>query len=216
MIRKVKAVIFDLDGTLGNTVPLCVEAFRRSIEPLIDRAISDEEIIATFGPSEEGTIMQLAPNNYEKGISDYLHYYELLHNMCPKPFDGIVDLLNSLKESQIRLAMVTGKGEHSTNITLKKFELTGFFERIETGHQLGPRKAEGIEAVADLFCNIDKREIVYVGDAPGDILSCRKAGVPVVSVTWANTVAPAELIQLMPDQLFHTVSDFSSWISSKI
>jgi len=77
------------------------------------------------------------------------------------------------------------------------------------------RKSQ-IEAVVDFFSGIDKQEMVYVGDAPGDILACRKAGVPVVSVAWANTVAPVELIQLSPDQLFHTISDFSSWICSRI
>jgi len=56
-VNKIKALIFDLDGTLANTLPLCVAAFRKSVEPLLDRAISDEKIIATFGPSEEGTIM---------------------------------------------------------------------------------------------------------------------------------------------------------------
>ncbi|MEO6455514.1 MAG: HAD hydrolase-like protein [Ginsengibacter sp.] len=78
-MQKIKAVIFDLDGTLANTLPLCIKAFRQSVEPLIMRSISDAEIIATFGPSEEGTIMALAPGNYDKGIADYLHFYESLH-----------------------------------------------------------------------------------------------------------------------------------------
>jgi phosphoglycolate phosphatase-like HAD superfamily hydrolase len=58
---KIRAVIFDLDGTLADTLPLCIQAFRASVQPLIHRCPSDEEIVATFGPSEEGTIMALAP-----------------------------------------------------------------------------------------------------------------------------------------------------------
>jgi beta-phosphoglucomutase-like phosphatase (HAD superfamily) len=58
---KIEAVIFDLDGTIANTLPLCIAAFRKSIEPLLQASISDEEIIATFGPSEEGTIRKLIP-----------------------------------------------------------------------------------------------------------------------------------------------------------
>lgn len=72
MIKTISAVIFDLDGTLANTLPLCIRAFRASIEPLANRALSDQEIIATFGPSEEGTIMKLAPDHYEQGVADYL------------------------------------------------------------------------------------------------------------------------------------------------
>ena len=56
-MKKIKCVIFDLDGTVGDTVPLCIKAFKKSIEPLINKNVSDEEIIATFGPSEEGTII---------------------------------------------------------------------------------------------------------------------------------------------------------------
>ncbi|MGQ1947507.1 HAD family hydrolase [Geofilum sp. OHC36d9] len=62
-MRKIKAVIFDLDGTLGNTIPLCIEAFRKSIEPLIGKKLSDQEITSTFGPSEEGTIKVLVSDD---------------------------------------------------------------------------------------------------------------------------------------------------------
>ena len=44
-----KCLIFDLDGTLGNTLPLCIAAFKQAIEPLAGRSLSDAEIIATFG-----------------------------------------------------------------------------------------------------------------------------------------------------------------------
>lgn len=66
-MKKIKAVIFDLDGTIGNTLPLCIKAFRSSIEPLINPKITDSEIIETFGPYEEGTLLALAPSHYEKG-----------------------------------------------------------------------------------------------------------------------------------------------------
>jgi len=53
--------IFDLDGTIGNTLPLCVTAFREALESLAGRPLSDAAIMATFGPSEEGTVMALVP-----------------------------------------------------------------------------------------------------------------------------------------------------------
>lgn len=215
-MERIKAVIFDLDGTLGDTVPLCVEAFKKSIEPLINRTITDKEIIATFGPSEEGTIMALAPEFYEKGISSYLYFYEQLHDMCPKPFDGIVNLLNLLKNKQIRIAMVTGKGKYSTEISLRKFGITHFFEKIETGHQSGPRKSEGIEAILDFFDDINKNEIIYVGDAPSDIKACKMVEVPIVAAAWADASEPEKLKELMPDQLFYSIIDFTNWMSSKI
>lgn len=215
-MKKIKAVIFDLDGTLANTLPLCIQAFRQSIEPLVNRPISDPEIIATFGPSEEGTIMVLAPNHYEKGVADYLYFYEALHDICPLAFDGIKELLTTLKNKQIRIAMVTGKGKNSTHISLKRFNLTHFFEFIETGVPGGPRKVEGIQIILDSLPDIKKEEFIYVGDAPSDIIASRKVGIPVIAAAWADTAEPETLKELNPDELFYNIRDFTSWLYTKI
>ena len=53
--------LFDLDGTLGNTLPLCIAAFREAVEPLSGECLIDADIVANFGPSEEGTIAALLP-----------------------------------------------------------------------------------------------------------------------------------------------------------
>ncbi len=215
-MHKIKAVIFDLDGTLANTLPLCIQAFRQSIEPLVSRSVSDEEIIATFGPSEEGTIMALAPGSYEKGVADYLHYYGTLHEMCPDPFDGILELLAHLQNKNVRIAMVTGKGKHSTDISLKKFDLIRFFEIIETGVPGGPRKAEGIQSILDAFTNIKKEEVIYVGDAPSDIIASKKVGVYIAAAAWADTAEPEKLKELKPDKIFYNIPDFTKWLYTKI
>ena len=215
-MQRIKAVIFDLDGTLAETLPLCIQAFRRSIEPLVNHSVSAAEIIATFGPSEEGTIMALAPDHYEKGVADYLQFYESLHEICPDPFNGIKDLLVVLKDKGIYVAMVTGKGKYSTDISLKHFGLTHFFEVIETGSPDGPRKAEGIQLILDLFGDIKKDEFIYVGDSPGDITASRRAGIPVVAAAWAESSEPEKLKELNPDELFYTIMEFTNWLYARI
>jgi phosphoglycolate phosphatase/pyrophosphatase PpaX len=215
-MEKIKAVIFDLDGTLANTLPLCIQAFRQSVEPLINRSISDADIIATFGPSEEGTIMALAPAHYDKGVADYLHYYEQLHNMCPVPFEGMKDILQALKNKSVRIAMVTGKGKHSTDISLKHFELTHFFEMIETGSPKGARKAEGIRIILEGLTDTKKEEVIYVGDAPSDIAASREVGIPIVAAAWADTAEPEKLQEMQPDELFYTIKDFEDWLLERI
>lgn len=215
-MTKNKAVIFDLDGTLANTLPLCIAAFRRSIEPLIDRSLSDDEIIATFGPSEEGTIMALAPEHYEKGVISYLEFYKELHAMCPTPFEGIEDLLITLKDRSAKIAMVTGKGKHSTDISLEQFGISKYFEAIETGISTGPRKAEGIQNILNLYKDIRKEEFIYVGDAPSDIIASKKVGIPVVAAAWAETAEPEKLKALSPDMFFDNISDFSQWLTLSI
>jgi HAD superfamily hydrolase (TIGR01549 family) len=215
-MKKIKAVIFDLDGTIGDTLPLCIKAFRQSVEPLIGRSVSDAEIIATFGPSEEGTIMALAPNHYDKGVTDYLKHYELYHEMCPGPFTGINELLQTLKEKGVHIAMVTGKGKHSTAISLKQFRLENYFGIIETGIPGGPRKAEGIQLVLDHFSELEKDEIIYVGDAPSDITASRKVGIPVIAAAWADTTEAEKLKMFHPDEIFYSIPDFAEWLNARI
>ena len=215
-MKKIKGVIFDLDGTIGDTVPLCIKAFRKAIEPLIERSVSDEEIIATFGPSEEGTIMALAPNFYKKGVEDYLRYYEEYHDMCPNPFEGIEDILKMLKEKRIQISMVTGKGKYSTDISLKKFSIDSYFEIIETGIVSGPSKPQGIQKVIDFYKHFDKDEFIYVGDAPSDISASRKIGIPVISVAWAKSAEPKKLKDLSPNEIFYSITEFSEWLNARI
>lgn len=63
----IKCVIFDMDGTLADTLPLCIESFRRSIEKLSGKILTDREIIETFGPSEEGVVKKLFPATIKRG-----------------------------------------------------------------------------------------------------------------------------------------------------
>lgn len=214
-MQKIKAVIFDLDGTIADTIPLCIQAFRRSIEPLLNRPVSDAEISTTFGPSEEGTIKALVPDHYEKGLADYLKLYEALHDICPVPFAGIEDVLIALKNKHVRIAMVTGKGKYCTDLTLQKFGLSSFFEIIETGQPSGPSKEEGIQKVLDYFENCLKCEIVYIGDTPGDIVASKKVGISILSAAWAKTAEPEKLKALKPDGLFYSIEDLTEWLMER-
>jgi len=212
---KIKTIIFDLDGTIADTLPLCIAAFKKSIEPILNKEISDEEIMATFGPSEEGTIRKLIPAQEEEGVKQYLQHYQQLHYRCPVAFDGIADLLNFLSSKGIQLAMVTGKGIHSTRISLNQFDLEKYFEILETGSPNGPNKVAGIKNVLNKL-NADINESIYVGDAPSDIKYCKEIGIPIAAAAWAETTNAEELKSLNPDWLFYTVSDFKTWLSNHL
>jgi len=206
-----KGLIFDLDGTVGDTLPLCIAAFRMAIEPLAGRSVSDREIIDTFGPSEEGTIRALIPEHEEQGVADYLRHYRELHGMCEAPFEGIRDILELAQSRGARIAMVTGKGARSAEITLEKFGLRPYFEIVEAGSPDGPRKPEGIANVLKHF-GIPPEDSLYIGDTPSDIVSCREAGVPIASAAWARTAEPEKLLALGPDYYFATVGEFRAFL----
>ena len=85
----IQGAIFDLDGTLGDTLPVCYRAFRSVLRDRLSRDYSDREIHAMFGPSEEGILARLCPNDAEAAHRDYLVAYRLAHSLCPQPFVGI-------------------------------------------------------------------------------------------------------------------------------
>lgn len=215
-MQKFKAIIFDLDGTIANTLPLCIAAFRKAIEPHINRKVSDAEIIATFGPSEEGTVMALAPDYYEQGVSDYITHYTALHYMCNAPFDGVVPLLETLKQKGILTAMVTGKGRKSALISLEKFGLLPYFELLETGRPDGPSKPQGIKAILNIWDKLSKNEVLYVGDAPSDVTACREAGIPIAGAAWAETAEPDKLAAMHPDVIFNDFDAFAKWLFENV
>jgi phosphoglycolate phosphatase/pyrophosphatase PpaX len=136
--------------------------------------------------------------------------------MCPLPFEGMKEVLETLKNKGVYIAMVTGKGKQSTDISLERFGLADFFEIIETGSPTGARKVEGIQLIMDTLGAVEKGEVVYVGDAPSDILACRKVGIPIVAAAWASTAEPEVLEGMGPDELFYNIPDFSDWLYGRI
>ncbi len=99
--------------------------------------------------------------------------------MCASPFDGITEVLDTLKEKGIFIALVTGKGKQTTHFSLERFGMSHYFDQIETGSPEGSRKGEAIRAILQSLPDISKEEAVYVGDATSDIEDSRKAGIAV-------------------------------------
>lgn len=145
----IKTAIFDFDGTLADTIPLCREAFRRAIRKLDGRILTDEEIERQFGPDDLGVIQKLIPGKpelHERGRELFIHYYRKLHaDLAPAPFPGTAELLSTLRNLGIRLAMVTGKRLESAEISLQFFHLSEFFPILETGSPEGGVKPDRIK-----------------------------------------------------------------------
>ncbi|MDR1209917.1 MAG: HAD family hydrolase [Clostridiales bacterium] len=143
-----KAVIFDFDGTVCDTLPLCLVAFKAAVGPIWGREPSMEELIAAFGPSEEGTIRALVPDAYDRGISEYFRVYAERHGeLCPAPFPGIVETIAELRSRGVKTALVTGKGAAGLALSMDYLGLSGLFDETETGSPEGQRKADGIRTV---------------------------------------------------------------------
>jgi phosphoglycolate phosphatase/pyrophosphatase PpaX len=206
-MSKFKCVIFDVDGTIVDSLRLCVEAFRLAVEPVVKRNISGEEILAAFGPSDEGTIRLFVPDAVETCMEQFLYHYRRLHPvMCPKPFEGITEVLDWLKSRHVPLGLVTGKGPKSLAITLEELGLEHYFDVIETGSPLRANKPECLRNVVQKF-GILPNEAVYLGDMPSDITACREVSMPIYSAAWAETADLSKLQSLQPDKLVRSVEE---------
>lgn len=209
---SLKAVIFDFDGTIGDTMELCLESLRQAAEPLVGHSLSDEEIFAVFGPSDEGALQRLVSNHWQQGLTSFLKIYEKLQPNYPDLFPGIEDLLHRLKDKGIILALVTGKGRFSCEISLKFYGLDDLFDHIITGSPERACKDVGLREILDKF-HLLPTDAIYIGDARTDIHFSRAVGMPVISAGWAQTTNCEELRKLQPDHLFETVEQLNAFLT---
>ncbi|TWI45841.1 phosphoglycolate phosphatase-like HAD superfamily hydrolase [Pseudoduganella flava] len=208
-----RAVLFDLDGTLADTIPLCIAAFRATLEPQLG-PLTDEQIVAAFGPDEEGVIRTLAPGYQGDGVATFLQHYETQHALCPAPFPGIAPLLRELRERGVRLGLVTGKGAGSTRLSLRRFGLD-LFDVIETGSPHGSRKAEALRHTLAQW-DVPAAAAVYIGDAPTDVTIARDVGLAAVAAAWAGTAEVDALQATAPDLLATSVDALHTWLLARL
>ncbi len=210
-----KIVIFDLDGTIGDTMPLCTAAFRKAVEPYLGRPMSNDEMANTFGLNEEGMIRRVTGPLWHLALSDFYKLYEQMHYLCQKPFDGIKEVLDDLRSLHLHVALVTGKGERNCTFTLDRFGLSDAFERLETGSPDYNRKSEAIGDTLKAFgCKHD--EALYVGDTLSDVQSCREVGVECLSAAWADGTAVDELERVNPGNVVYSIAELHFVIKKRL
>jgi pyrophosphatase PpaX len=208
---QIKGAIFDLDGTLGDTLPVCYQAFRSVFQEYEGKSYSDVEIAEMFGPSEKGIFQKRVPDQWEPAWRSYLEKYSHLHPQYGKRFSGIERALNLLRKSNIPLGIVTGKGKESAEISLEHLDLAAFFGVIEAGDDECGVKPEAIRRILEVW-NFTGENVIYVGDHTYDIRSAKEAGVIPLAAAWSNTMSHTELLSENPYALFSTVEEFIDWL----
>lgn len=217
MDMRLNGVIFDLDGTLGDTVPVSVEAIVRTVRAFTGEIFTHPEIIARFGPTEQGILRQLLPKkDWAASYHRFLQEYETLHREGDYGvFPGIPEVVALLHEHRVPVGIVTGKGLDSARISLRYFGLEDAFDVVEAGSLEATVKDVCIRKVAASW-QVPPEEIIYVGDAVSDVGLSRKAGAQPVSAAWAGTHPVAELAAESPYRLFARVEDLHAWLSQQV
>lgn len=209
MVVPIKAIIFDFDGTLANTLPVCDYAFQHVFKEFDQRELSSAEIRAMFGPSETGIIRKnLLHGDTEEAIELYYAKYLEQHAQLVDHNDEIHELLLHLREKGVKLGIVTGKARRSLDISLKALQMEHFFDAIITGDDVAQPKPdpEGLfKALAIL--DVRPQEAMFIGDSDADIQAGISANVLTVGVHWLPDYQTLEFA-VAPNSSYRTVAEF--------
>ncbi|HXX62434.1 MAG TPA: HAD family hydrolase [Bacteroidota bacterium] len=216
-IRTVAGVIFDCDGTLTRTNELIFATFNYITSKYCGKTYAPSEIIALFGPPEEGAIVQFVGEDHlAEAMDDLCTFYRNHHREMAGLHAGIEDVLRFLKSRQIPLGVFTGKGRRTIAITLEELGIASYFDMVISGNDVQRHKPdpEGIEKFVKAF-HLNPAEVLMVGDALGDITAARGAGVVSVAVLW-DSYDRARTARAGAHLLFDDVPSFLSWLTNGV
>lgn len=176
-----KTVIFDLDGTLVDVVPLFVEIFNTLADDFSYSKITPNEINAIkeknlgwFLFTKLGLRFWRYREFSRKGQALYLEHLEVI-----EWFPGIPELLLKLKESGYTVGVLSSNSIEA----IKKLLAQKKFQADFVATASLSNKATAIKNTL-LSQKIDPQYAIYVGDELRDIRACQKAGIPIIAVTW--------------------------------
>ena len=209
-----RGILFDLDGTLANTLPVCIQAAQLTVEHFTGRRPAEAEIYAQFGPTEEGLLEYFAPGRLADTLPLYLEAYERFHSeLCLTPFPGVEHLLSVLHARGIRSAIVTGKGQGSAAISLRILGLDRWIDGVETGFPERADKPLSIQRVLERW-GMPPEQAAYVGDTPYDMVAARTAGLRAFGAAWAETSTLRQDNGSQAEITFYDIDSFLQFIDS--
>jgi pyrophosphatase PpaX len=205
--RAPRPVLFDLDGTLADTIPLLLASMRAAYAAVGGDGPIDRDWLRGMGMPLRSQFMHFESNDLDRVEALIAVYREWqVANLAAyvTEYDGIRELLGALERRGHPVAVVTGKGDWMARMTLDHVDLLTPFQIIigadaTTRHKPDPEPlllcAERLGVVAG--------EALYVGDAPNDILAARAAGMIDVWAAWGPFPA-SELEAFAPSHSVQT------------
>jgi pyrophosphatase PpaX len=204
-----KAVLFDLDGTLIDSIDLIVNSARHAFEKCGRPVPAREEWIADLGLPLRTMFGRFIDD--ESALADlvagYREYQLANHDRLVRPYDEVESTLRTLHERGYELAVVTSKAEPLAQRGLAHVGLDGFFDVIVglescSRHKPDPEPVHiALERLA-----VAPECAVFVGDSPHDMSAGRAAGVTTVAALW-GPFSRAQLAPSEPDYYIERVTE---------
>lgn len=188
MSLSISVVLFDVDGTIVDSAPAVMNAFRGALSDY-DLPLPDDQRLRTYvGPplwysfSDLGYEGELLANL----VSGYRARYQA-HYLDPEPFPGVIELLHDLHRAGIPLATATSKQAPMALAQMEHLGLSEVFDVI-AGATPDPASSKATvirEALTRLAARgVDTSHPVIIGDSIWDVRGAHEAGIPVIGVGW--------------------------------
>lgn len=215
MPRRPIAVLFDLDGTLLDTVPFILTAVRHAFEGSA-RVPTDAEWIEGIGTPLLTQLAQFAerPQDVERLYERYRSFWLGKHDKFTKPFPGAVELVEALHAAGHPLGVVTAKVEVGAHRSLRLVGLDPFFPVVvaaDSGVAAKPAP-DGIWLAARRLGR-DPADTVFIGDSPHDVAAGNAAGAVSVAALW-GACTREQLAAASPRHFVASVREFGPLVAA--
>lgn len=188
-----RAIFFDLDGTLVDSVPDLAEAARRMLAELGEATRSDAEIATFVGKGIPVMVERaltvgrspVSPERLQQAIHVFLKHYDDTNGLLTVAYPGVCEALPLLRTRGLKLGCVTNKAEAFIAPLLDKLGLLSYMDCLIGGDTL-PQKKPDPEPLwhACEQVGVMREHALMVGDSGNDALCARRAGIPVLLMTY--------------------------------
>ena len=180
-----RAVLFDLDGTLIDTVELIRVSFRYATEKVLGEALPDELTMANVGQPLRTQFEDLAPGRADELTRVYREFNQAHHDELAQSYPGTVEVLRTIAARGIPMGVVTSKGTEGAFRGLDLFGLTAFFEVVVSADDVPTHKPDPFPLrFAARSMGVPLEYCVYIGDSPHDMQAAVSGGAIAVAALW--------------------------------
>ena len=183
-----KAIVFDLDGTLSNSSTCIIETMHEVARQMKLPPVSDEAVRTLIGQHLNvmfPTLYNIHGEDMEEAIRRYSVEYVRLTDTLERLFEGALELIQHLSQTDILLAIATGKSQSGAENACERLGLTPYLDSIHgiiPGTPGKPDPAVLLRAIKALGVSAD--ECVMVGDTTFDMQLSQTVGVQAIGVDW--------------------------------